>query len=484
MGRAGRALERARPRICRGADQVPALHGPAPAALEPLPRGLFLPPEPAGLHLARPRARRRRRRLRGVHPRCAQPRLRGRPGQQPTARGHDIGSTAVGAQPAACLRQTGARSLLVTGIGGALDAPLGAAELTPTRHDFARARGRLPEERFDAVLAAGIFERIPGADANWVLRELFAAADRALVLRVGVIAREGVGSEGWWRRRVEAIAAHHPTVSWELDAVRRLPTGCADGRGDAGPARRAARKPAGLGAHRRRRGSRPPGAPGRRGAGRAVRREAAGVRAARGPARPGASAPPPAASMPAGSAALAPPWPDVLITSGQRSAPVARWIRAPVRRPHPAGAAGPARRPVRALRPDRGHAGRPAADPQQRPPGGGTAERGAGVASTAAAATRDGAHARVAPRTLPPRRAGGGGIGQGRERARSPAWAAGSPSPPTQRSRTGCWRHCVPRSPARSSCWTAPRTRAPRCSAAPTGSSSPPAMARCWPKPP
>ena len=45
------------------------------------------------------------------------------------------------------------------------------------------------------------------------------------MLRIGVSAEEGVGSEGWWRRRVEAIAAHHPTVSWELDAVRRLPTG-------------------------------------------------------------------------------------------------------------------------------------------------------------------------------------------------------------------------------------------------------------------
>ena len=111
---------------------------------------------------------------------------------------------------------------------------------------------------------------------------------------------EGVGSEGWWRRRVEAIAAHHPTVSWELDAVRRLPTGLADGRGDAGPARHAARKPIGLGAHRRGRGSRPPGAPGRRGAGRALRREAAGVRATRGPARPGLRAPRPAASMPRG----------------------------------------------------------------------------------------------------------------------------------------------------------------------------------------
>ena len=46
------------------------------------------------------------------------------------------------------LRQTGARSLLVTGIDGALNAPLGATELTPTRLRFrprpwAPARGAL-----------------------------------------------------------------------------------------------------------------------------------------------------------------------------------------------------------------------------------------------------------------------------------------------------------------------------------------------------
>ena len=225
------------------------------------------------------------------------------------------------------LRQTGARSLLVTGIDGALNAPLGATELTPTRHDFARARGHLPEEPFDAVLAAGIFERIPGADANWVLRELFAAADRALILRVGVIAQEGVGSEGWWRRRVEAIAAHHPTVSWELDAVQRLPTGALTveatqvrrvtppesplvwaltGEGEAAD-RQARRVGAALG-------------------GRFEEKQLAfgplaGLRArVFGATTGGVDA--------AGSAPLAPPWPDVLITSGQRSAPVARWIRA------------------------------------------------------------------------------------------------------------------------------------------------------------
>ena len=39
------------------------------------------------------------------------------------------------------------------------------------------------------------------------------------------MADAGVGSEDWWRRRVEAIAAHYPQVSWQLDAVRRLATG-------------------------------------------------------------------------------------------------------------------------------------------------------------------------------------------------------------------------------------------------------------------
>ena len=54
-------------------------------------------------------------------------------------------------------------------------------------------------------MAAGIFERIPGGDANWVLRELFQAAERALIVRLMVTADTGVGSEAWWRRRVEGL---------------------------------------------------------------------------------------------------------------------------------------------------------------------------------------------------------------------------------------------------------------------------------------
>ena len=66
------------------------------------------------------------------------------------------------------------------------------------------------------------------------------------------LADAGVGSEDWWRRRVEAIAAHYPQVSWQLDAVRRLATGSIGGRRHPGSAGRAACAALGLGADRRR----------------------------------------------------------------------------------------------------------------------------------------------------------------------------------------------------------------------------------------
>ena len=224
------------------------------------------------------------------------------------------------------LRQTGAQSLLVTGLAGAQDAPLGADAPVAVRHDFGRAGGRLPDERHDAILAAGILERVPGADANWVLRELFAAADRALVLRVEVAAEDGVGSEGWWRRRVEAIAAHYPKVSWELDAVRRLATGSL--AVEATQVRRVD----------------PPATPlvwALTGEDEAADRQSRRIgRAIGGRFEEKALAFGPLAGLrgrllgatasgldPAGSAPLAPPWPDVLIASGRRSAPVARWVR-------------------------------------------------------------------------------------------------------------------------------------------------------------
>ena len=235
-----------------------------------------------------------------------------------------IGGGAVLSQPARqLLRQTGVARVLLTGIGVA---DFGTADLAVTPHDFAGSQGRLPEGSFDAVIAAGIFERIPGADVNWVLRELFAAAERVLVLRITVTADAGVGSEGWWRRRVEEIAAHFPKVSWQLDAVRQLATGSLA-----------------VAATQVRRVE-PPAEPlvwALTGEGEAEDRQARRVAAALGwrfVEKPVAFGPlawlrgrlqSATAGIldPAGSASLVAPWPDVLITSGKLSLPVARWIR-------------------------------------------------------------------------------------------------------------------------------------------------------------
>jgi mitochondrial fission protein ELM1 len=227
---------------------------------------------------------------------------------------------------AALLRQTGVGRVLLTGMNGADAADLGADDVAVIRHDFARAQGRLPAERFDAVVAAGVFERIPGADVNWVLRELFAAAERVVVLRIMTTAEEGVGSEGWWRRRVEEIAAHYPKVSWVLDAVRRLPAGSLavetiQVRRVEAPAKPLVWALTGEGAARDRQ----------------VLSVAAGLgwpvvekRLAVGPLawlRDRLRSATAGILDPAGLAQLTAPWPDVLITTGKLGLPVARWIR-------------------------------------------------------------------------------------------------------------------------------------------------------------
>ena len=224
------------------------------------------------------------------------------------------------------LRATGARRFLVTGMAEAQDAPLGAPAPEPVRHDFARAGGRLPEDPVDAILATSVLDRVPGADANWVLRELFAAAGSALLLRIEVTAEEGVGSEDWWRRRIGAIAAQHPSVSWELDAVRRLATGSV--AVEAIQVRRVT----------------PPATPlvwALTGGDAAVDRQARRIgQALGGRFEEKALAFGPLAGLrarifgatasgldPAGSARLEPPWPDVVIVGGKGGAPVASWIR-------------------------------------------------------------------------------------------------------------------------------------------------------------
>ena len=208
MGRARPALERPRPRICRGPDQVPALHGPAPAALEPVPRGLLLPREPAGLCLARPRARRPTRPASRCS-RATRPARAFAPCWARTSRRRRrrADRSCRRRRPACCARPA-PRSAAGHRPGRA---PRRAARRRPresTRHDFARsqrpaARGAVRRGDRRRHLRAHSRRAMPtGCCASCSprpgARSCCGSRSRP---------RTGVGSEDWWRRRVEADRA-------------------------------------------------------------------------------------------------------------------------------------------------------------------------------------------------------------------------------------------------------------------------------------
>ena len=114
------------------------------------------------------------------------------------------------------LRQTGARSPAGHRAGRRARRRSAPPARAVTRHDFGRASGRLPEECFDAVLAVGIFERVPPADADWVMRELFAAAEPCPVLRIQVRAAAGLRQPGLVA--APARGDRHPLPGGELGA--------------------------------------------------------------------------------------------------------------------------------------------------------------------------------------------------------------------------------------------------------------------------
>ncbi len=244
-----------------------------------------------------------------------------RPAEGSSATHAPLSTSAVG-----LLQQTAARRILLTDIASAGPTAAEVKGSSVVHHDFAMAQGRLPDERFDAVVATGIVERIPGGDVNWVLRSLFQAAERTLILRLTVSAETGVGSASWWRRRVDEVAAHYPGVSWELDAARLLPTGSF--AVETTQVRRIE----------------PPSEPlvwALTGEGELQDQGAVSLAAALGwryeekhvaygplaPLRGRLLMATVGVLGPADSATLAAPWPDILITTGRRSLPVARWIR-------------------------------------------------------------------------------------------------------------------------------------------------------------
>jgi mitochondrial fission protein ELM1 len=186
-----------------------------------------------------------------------------------------------------------------------------------------------PGSPADAVVAAGLLEPLPVEDTLWVLDELFAhARDLVHVVVDAGNARRPAPAAARWHRVVAAAASQHPKVAWRLDVRRRRrlrgwEVVSFESRPDEAGAAAPPRVWTLLGE--------------REGDNAQIR----GLAEALGwPAEAkrltytrrykcwnlllGASL---LSLDRRASSALVPPWPDLVIAAGRRSAPVARWIR-------------------------------------------------------------------------------------------------------------------------------------------------------------
>jgi mitochondrial fission protein ELM1 len=209
---------------------------------------------------------------------------------------------------------------------------------TVTRFDVASsAAPAAPEKGFDAVVCCSDIEYVPDADVPWIIESLFACARRCLYLRVSsdpqpVRLNDGTRLGGraheqsWWVAHLEAASARHPEVHWKLVLQRHRGAG----RRAVTVVREGGRRVNGrlptvwvLKDHK----------PGHTTQSIGLA-EALGFpyetkelhfnlfnhlsNRVRGATTLGLNK--------ARSAALHPPWPDLVISTGRRTAPVARWI--------------------------------------------------------------------------------------------------------------------------------------------------------------
>ena len=97
---------------------------------------------------------------------------------------------------------------------GPLDASaLGASEVsTPSLGDLSGTRADL--------VAAARLDQCPADDLPWLIDLLFTAARRAVYLAVSPsLAPEPANTEQWWRQRLRTAARRHPGRAWRLDVL-------------------------------------------------------------------------------------------------------------------------------------------------------------------------------------------------------------------------------------------------------------------------
>jgi mitochondrial fission protein ELM1 len=137
------------------------------------------------------------------------------------------------------LREVDARTLLDVGLGRPSNATAtpGACEdangrsvtrWDPVYPDLAKP----PQESFDAVVCPAALDLVPDEDAGWFVEELFRHARRLVVAGVrrepapevladGSEVRSPPREESWWLARFEEAAARHPDVRWRVVLRRR-----------------------------------------------------------------------------------------------------------------------------------------------------------------------------------------------------------------------------------------------------------------------
>lgn len=139
---------------------------------------------------------------------------------------------------------TGARTMLLYGFGmdddtteGLVRSLGGNAACTITHYNWAcPSKTAAPLAQYEGVVCLQGLECLPDEDVPWVLDEMFAHANRFVYLTLAQTLLSKVFQNGtyglphprdlaWWRTRVEAASARHPAVYWRLVVPARHEVG-------------------------------------------------------------------------------------------------------------------------------------------------------------------------------------------------------------------------------------------------------------------